>query len=113
MIKLKQIVESTLSQSEQDHVRWICQAIALGLAPWNPGRITAYYTDHSAGDFHPFTPVITFETELLPRLPFSTELDLLMMDHHQALLKAADEAFEWFRYRHSLPVDDHIVLGED
>jgi hypothetical protein len=113
MFSLEEIKMSFLNQSEQDHMVWICQAIELGLSPWKPGKITAYYTDNMAGDFHPFKPIITFETEILPRLPFSTELDLLGMDHHQALLKAADEAFEWFRYRRALPVEDHIIPGED
>jgi hypothetical protein len=102
-----------LSKSENDHLQWIFQAITLGLAPWNPGKITAYYTDYLAGDHHPFFPIVTFETELLPRLPFSAQIDLLTMDHHEALLKVADEAFEFYRYRHILPVDDHIILGSE
>jgi hypothetical protein len=113
LIKLNLIEPAMLTVSEDDHMRWICSAIAAGLAPWKPGKITAYYTDELAGVFTPFNPIVTFETELLPRLPFSAQIDLLTMDHHQALLKVADEAFVWFRYRHAVSVDDHIILGED
>jgi hypothetical protein len=38
---------------------------------------------------------------------------LLTMDHHEALLKVADEAFEFYRYRYIRPVDDHIILGSE
>lgn len=113
MIKLNLIEPAMLTVSEDDHIRWICSAIAAGLAPWKPGKITAYYTDEFAGSLEQFNPIVTFETELLPRLPFSAQLDLLHDDHHQALLKVADEAFIWFRYRHAVPVDDHIILGEE
>jgi hypothetical protein len=57
---------------------------------------------------------VVIETELLPRLPFAYQMDLLGMDDHQNFAKMADEAFQWFRYRPARPVnDDNIILGED
>lgn len=110
MIKLDVIEPTHWPQEDQDHMRYICSAIEVGLAPWNPGKITFYVSHYDAVFYH---PTLTVETELLPRLPFSAQLDMLRMDEHQAMAKYADEVFEWFRYRHSKPVDDHIILGTE
>jgi hypothetical protein len=112
MISLVDITHG-LPTEEQDHIQWICEAIAFGLAPWNPGEITTYYSDTYGCESHPFEPIVTFETKLLPRLLFSAQIDLLSDDMHQALLKVADQAFEFYRYRPATPVDDHIILGEE
>lgn len=109
MIKLNLIPRQGLPREDEDHLRWICEAIKLALAPWDPGKVT-FYSSHYDGAF---APILTVETELLPRLPFSYQLDLLRMDEHQAMCLFADEAFLWFRYRHQMPVEDHIVLGTD
>lgn len=109
MIELKRIFPQAWPQEDQDHLRWIASAISLALSPWNPGRIT-FYTSHYDGAF---LPTLTVETELLPRLPFSAQLDLLQLDEHQAMCKYADEVYEWYRYRHAMPVPDNITLGTD
>lgn len=114
MAYLDRITPSFLPPAEQDHIRYIGEAIKVALSPWDPGKMTVYYTDHSAGDFHPFEPVLTIEIELLPRLPFSTVVDVLQNDMHTALLKVADRAFEWYRYRHAVPINNpNIILGEE
>lgn len=109
MIMLSVIEPKHWPQEDQDHMSYICSAVKVGLAPWDPGKITLYHSNYGGT----FEPILTVETELLPRLPFSSQLDLLSMDEHQAMCKYADEAFEWFRYRHQMPVEDHIVLGTD
>lgn len=110
MVKLSLIPQQGLPREDQDHLRWIGEAVKLGLSPWDPGKITFYSSNYDG----PFNPIITVDTELLPRLPFSAQLDLLSMDEHQAMCKVADEAFEWFRYRHAKPIDNpNIILGEE
>lgn len=109
MIKLSLITPALHSREDQDHLWWISEAIKAGLAPWDPGKITFYSSNYDGA----FLPCLTVETELLPRLPFSMQLDMLRMDEHQAMCAFADAAFEWFRNRHQMPVEDHIVLGTD
>ena len=88
---------------------WIYKAIEAGLWPWRPGKITAY----TEQNFIRYGPTLTFEVELLRNLPFVAYPDLLRDDPDTAALKVADEAFHFYRNRPALPVDDHIVLGED
>lgn len=109
MLKLNLVQPSFQSQEDQDHLWWIGEAIKAALFPWSPGKITFYTSNHES----PFLPSLTVETELLPRLPFSMQIDMLAMDEHQAMALFADEAFDWFRYRHAVPVEDHIVLGTE
>jgi hypothetical protein len=109
MIKLNTVLPEAWPQEVQDHLRYISSAIVVALSPWNPGKITYYRSNY--GD--PFSPSLTVETELLPRLPFSHQLDMLHMDEHQALCHYADLAYEWFFYRHTPPIEDHIILGTD
>jgi hypothetical protein len=73
MIKLNVIEPKHWPQEDQDHMSYICSAVEVGLAPWNPGKITLYWSCYDS----PFNPTLTIETELLPRLPFSSQLDLL------------------------------------
>jgi hypothetical protein len=108
--RLSLIDVPTIPQRDQDHLQYVMSAVKVGLAPWDPGRVTAYV---SRSD-HGFNPVVVIETELLPRLPFAYEMDLLSMDDHQNFAKMADEAFRWFRYRYAVAIDNpNIVLGEE
>lgn len=111
MIELSKIFVPAQTREDQDHLRYICSAIEVALAPWDPGKITLYVSHYDSDAF--YHPTLTVETELLPRLPFSSQLDLLSMDEHQAMCKYADEACKWFFYRHQTPVEDHIILGTD
>jgi hypothetical protein len=90
---------------------WVYKSIALGLAPWNPGKITAFYDPGPS--LSRFGPQVTFEVELLPNLPFVTYPDALRNDPDAMAFKMAEEAFQFYRNRPALPVDDHIVLGEE
>jgi len=93
---------------ERNLIRWIYRAIELGLAPWNPGKITAY----TEQEFARRGPKLTFETELLPNLPFVAYPDTIRYDLDSMALQVAEQAFKFYRYRPAKPVDDHIVLGE-
>lgn len=109
MVELKLVTPSFLEREDQDHLWWVCEAIKAALEPWSPGKITFYTSEY----FGPFNPTLTVETELLPRLPFSMQMDMLAMDEHLAMSTYANAAYDWFRYRHIVPVEDHIVLGEE
>lgn len=88
----------------------IAKRIAFALEPWKPGRITMHVNDPYQFT-HDVVEVI-IEIELLPDLPCVTYPQLLSTEDEQVWLMA-DQAFAFFRNRPSLPVDDHIVLGED
>lgn len=88
----------------------IAKRIGFALEPWKPGRITMYVNDQFR--FTNDVVEVVVEVELLPDLPCVTYPQLLSSEDEQVWLMA-DQAFKHFRYRPSLPVDDHIVLGED
>lgn len=90
-------------------LNWIFQSIELGLWPWKPGKITAW----TEQDFAQFGPKLTFEVEHFPNLPFVAYPDVIRYDFDVMAYKVANEAFKFYRNRPALPVDDHIVLGEE
>jgi len=94
---------------EANLMGWIYKSIALGMAPWNPGKITAWIDEAYSVQRRK----LTFEIELLPNLKFVSYPDYLRYDLDTMAFKIAEEAFKFYRYRPALPVDDHIVLGED
>lgn len=98
-------------EHEQNLWNWIYKSIALGLAPWNPGKITSYY--EPGPTLNRFGPTLIFEIELLPTLKFVAYPDTLRDDPDTMAFKIAQEAFKFYRYRPAVPVDDHIVLGEE
>jgi len=104
-------MQSYSRNHEANLMGWIYKSIALGMAPWNPGKITAFY-DPGPTLSH-FGPKLTFEIELLPKLVFITYPDNLRDDPDAMAFKIAEEAFKFYRNRPALPVDDHVVLGED
>jgi hypothetical protein len=105
----KALEESYRHNKERDQLKLVYQAIKLGLWPWNPGKITAW----TEQEFSHRGPKLTFETELLPNLPFVGYPDVLRYDFDMMAFKLAEEAFKFYRYRPATPVDDHIVLGEE
>jgi hypothetical protein len=105
----KAFKEAVAQQRTQDALRMVYRGIQLGLWPWSPGKITAY----TEPDFASFGYKLTFTNELLPNLPFVTLPDDLRYDPEDLAYKIADEAFHFYRNRPTLPVDDHIVLGEE
>lgn len=94
---------------EENLMNVVYQAIQLGLLPWDPRKITAYRTDQSS-----FGEVIFwFETDILPEYSFSVKEDIIYKDPEKIALDMAEEAFKFYRYRPALPVEDHIILGEE
>lgn len=87
--------------------------VALGwyvnraLWPWRPGSINLYRSENLYGPTK-----ITLELGLLPDMPFVFKFDPFA-DPDERVAEMGRQAFEFYRYRPSLPVDDHIILGEN
>jgi hypothetical protein len=80
--------------------------IKLALWPWNPGEIKVYRMDGI------FRPQFVIKVERFPDLVYRTEINPFL-DATQILFDLADKAFYFYRERQSLPIDDHIILGEE
>lgn len=85
-------------------------AVAEGLWPFKPGKIDAFINeDWGTGR------TLRVYVEAVRTHDFVMSLDLLSLTRESdgGLLKIYQRVFHHYRYRPSLPVDDHIVLGED
>lgn len=80
--------------------------IKLALWPWEPGEITVYRMDGI------FRPQFMVKVERFPDLVYRSEPNPFL-GTEQILYDLADKAFYFYRERPSLPIDDHIVLGEN
>lgn len=87
----------------------IAKRIKFALAPFEPGTITL-----TINDDYRFNDVleVRIEVGLLPNLPFLGYPQLCSTEDEMVWI-LADEAFLFYRNRPALPVDDHIVLGEN
>lgn len=97
--------------SEENYRRMmqiVYEAVRCGMAPWEPGRIALYRSDDYLGD-----PEIAIRIERFPELIFKTTLNLWLMDPAGMVADVAEKAFKFYRYREALPVEDHIILGEE
>lgn len=86
--------------------------INQALAPWNAGGAVVYQS-HS---FETRDIRITIEIELLPKLPFVctiNPINLSLLTEAELSRMIAREAFDFYWNRPTLPIDDHIVLGEN
>jgi hypothetical protein len=85
-------------------------AVQKGMWPFDPGKIDAYiHEDWASGR------TLRVYVERLPQHDFVMSLDLisLVQQPDGGLSKIYHRIFNHYRYRPSLPVDDHIVLGEE
>lgn len=95
-----------------DHViKMIGHVVDNAIFPFNPGKIEAYLWY----DIDQWSHTIKATVERLPKHDFlfviNSSETLANPDNY--LDKFYQELFKHFRYRPSLPVDDHILLGED
>lgn len=93
----------------------LLEAIRMALRPYPTGEVTMYIGEST--DFLAFdaSSTLIIECENFKRIPFVFKFkraDIACCSEDIAWT-AADEAYRWFFYRHTLPVDDHIILGED
>lgn len=85
--------------------------IDKALAPWRTGGATAYMSD----SMETRNPKFTIVVNLLPYYPFTYEIDRFKIDKYgeEVAYEIAREAYKFFLNRPTLPIDDHIILGED
>jgi hypothetical protein len=84
--------------------------VVEAISPFKPGRIVSYiHEDWGEGR------TLRIEVGCLPNHDFVMSLDLISLTREPdgGLNKIYQRVFHHYRYRPSLPVDDHIVLGEE
>lgn len=84
--------------------------VANAIFPFDPGRITTYvHEDWGSGK------TLRVEVEAVKNHDFVMSLDLLSIVRAPdgGLNEIYQRVFKHYRYRPSLPVDDHIVLGTE
>lgn len=89
-------------------IQIIYEAVQDGLSPWDPGRIALYNTQDALNGIQ-----VAIRVERFPELVFSTRPDYILHDPTTMFLSIAEKAFKFYRYREGLPVEDHIILGEE
>lgn len=92
-------------------MRIIGEAIEQSIWPWNAGKVVV----HQSRDFKMSSGTgikLRFELNLLPDLPFVTYPNVLI-DPQEMAHEVAQSIFKFYRYRPAVPVDDHIILGEE
>lgn len=90
----------------------IGQYIKRALAPWSPGEATVYVHDRMHARSHMFM-TITIEIELLPDMPFQYDVRPDIHSDDEYAHEIGRKAYEFYRNRPTLPVEDHIILGSD
>jgi len=89
--------------------RPLYDAVTQGVAPFRPGRITLF-SDYDI-DYMRYRLVV--EVENVPEI-FEDQIDpIRCRDAGSYYDDLSKNLLEFYRYRPSLPVDDHIQLGED
>lgn len=99
------------SQGDRQLVRAVCRAVEDAIFPFDPGDIqldTWYNIDY-------WNHTLRVVVERFPNYDFAFVLsgDDMLRDEHATLNRFYSELFHHYRYRPALPVDDHILLGED
>lgn len=100
--------------NDHDAVMYVGECIKKALWPWT-GEATLWMDDPNS--LAGYERKICVEISLFPieRYPghiFTYKLDVLG-DIISDVKKMGEEAFNFYRYRPTLPIDDHIILGEE
>lgn len=86
--------------------------VKQAIFPFDPGRVTAW-----SSELRDFTETdLVVEVDVLRGYPFKTSLSrrsLIEMNPYDVMRSFYKDLFNHYRYRPALPVDDHIVLGEN
>lgn len=114
MLEITSVLEGINSRDDRAF-SLLLEAIRMALRPYPTGEVTMYIVE--SHDFMAFdaSSTLVIECENFKRIPFAFEFKRaeLACCTEDIAWTAADEAYRWFFYRHALPVDDHIILGED
>ena len=91
---------------------YVYKAVAKAVKPFYPGRITAHQHEMFLGP----GPNICIDVQTLPDFRFKytrDRADILTKSPVDLVVDLAQDAYNYFFYRPALPVDDHIILGEN
>lgn len=103
--------DALLHEQQNQDSRILASGVNAGLWPWNAGQVRIFlnYRIDTMDD------ELVLETSLLPGLPFTHLITRrsAMGTQEELMQEVAYAALNFFRYRPALPVDDHIILGED
>lgn len=79
-----------------------------GAKPWDAGVVRILSHSNMNGD------KIIVVTRSLPLFEYKIDpFEAFRLGPEELALQIAEAAFKFYRYRPALPVDDHIVLGEN
>lgn len=108
-------LEYSKKRKEADWVQRLCQVAELGMWPFKTGEITiSRYEEGFMGSDMTFR----IDVQAVPEHVFRYKIDerqvvAAYFPEEFIFESMAPALLTWFRYRPSLPVDDHIVLGEE
>lgn len=105
--------EAMTSERDSKWIGELGEIAKRAIFPWDLGKVTLWLDDGQRSH-----RTIWIEFEHFRDIPFRFKFDEWVMmqayDPHAYLRESMSlPLFEHLRYRPSLPVDDHIVLGED
>jgi hypothetical protein len=103
----------TYRAREADAVTLIGAYIDRGLAPWKSGGAKVFVMQPSLTRPPGYFFTVGVQIKLLPDLVFEYDVAPGLHGEMEMAYEVAERAFEFYRNRPILPVDDHIVLGED
>lgn len=109
----KAFAEAAVRERDSQWLSELGEVARRAIFPWDLGKVTVYIDDGERSH-----RTIWIEFEKFRDLPFKYKFDewvMMQAFDPQAYLRESMRLplFEHLRYRPSLPVDDHIVLGED
>lgn len=112
---IEAIRQEAARRKDADWVAQLGEVISQAVWPFHLGRATVWIDDY---EFYNRTRTLKIEIERLPLYPFAYKFDADIMmaayEPHAYLFESMREPlFKHFRYRPCLPVEDHIILGED
>lgn len=109
---VRNVIFDAYRESERDAVGLVQHYVKAALWPWSPGGATVSIGPDITSRFDDY--LIIIETDLLPHYPFQFKYRPERNDGDMDMAhRVGKDAFKFFRYRPALPVDDHIMLGEE
>lgn len=109
-------MNTSLAEAWQDNysselILQVSRMVDLAMFPFQVGPIQTY----TWYDIDYNRRILKVVAELLPDYVFEFPINHreLVVDPDRLMARLYEELFKFFRYRPSLPVEDHILLGED
>ena len=108
--------KSVVQAGDRRFVQRLGEVVKLAISPFNLGKATLWIEDYN--NLFSGERVFCLELERLPNYPFKhkfNERDMMRDSDPEAFIyeSVGKTLFNHFRYRPSLPVEEHIILGEE